>query len=44
MRKVYIVGIGHTNFGNLSELDLDLVDIMAFASTEAMDDAGIRKK
>jgi len=43
MRKVYIVGIGHTNFGNLSELDLDLVDIMAFASTEAMDDAGIRK-
>ena len=43
MRKVYIVGIGHTNFGNLSELDLDLVDVMAFASTEAMDDTGIRK-
>ena len=41
MRKVAITGIGHTIFGNLS--DYDLVDVMAYASTEAMDDAGIRK-
>jgi acetyl-CoA C-acetyltransferase len=42
MRKVAITGIGHTVFGNLSEFDL--VDIMAFASADALDDAGIREK
>jgi len=41
MRKVAITGIGHTVFGNLS--DFDLVDVMAYASGEALDDAGIRK-
>ena len=41
MRKVAITGIGHTMFGNLS--DFDLVDVMAFASADALDDAGIRK-
>ena len=41
MRKVAIVGIGHTVFGNLS--DFDLVDIMSFASTNALDDADIRQ-
>jgi len=41
MRKVAITGIGHTVFGNLS--DFDLVDLMAYASGEALDDAGIRK-
>ncbi len=40
MRKVSIVGIGHTVFGNLSEFDL--VDVMGFASGNALDDAGIR--
>ena len=40
MRKTAIVGIGHTVFGNLS--DYDLVDVMSFASTNALDDAGIR--
>jgi acetyl-CoA C-acetyltransferase len=42
MRKVGIVGIGHTVFGNLSKFDL--VDIMAFASADALDDAGIRQE
>lgn len=42
MRKVNIVGIGHTIFGNLSEYDL--VDVMSFASLNALDDAGILKK
>ncbi len=42
MRKVGIVGIGHTVFGNLSKFDL--VDIMAFASADALDDAGIRRE
>jgi len=41
MRKVSIVGIGHTVFGNLS--DFDLVDVMGFASGNALDDAGIRE-
>ncbi|MBN2657595.1 MAG: acetyl-CoA acetyltransferase [Spirochaetales bacterium] len=41
MRNVSIVGIGHTVFGNLS--DFDLVDVMAFASGNALDDAGIRE-
>lgn len=39
MRAVGIVGIGHTKFGNLS--DYELVDIMAYASLNAMEDAGI---
>ena len=42
MRQVAITGIGHTVFGNLSEYDL--VDIMAFASADALDDAGIREQ
>jgi acetyl-CoA C-acetyltransferase len=42
MRRVAITGIGHTVFGNLS--DFDLVDVMGYASTEALDDAGIRKE
>jgi acetyl-CoA C-acetyltransferase len=42
MRQVGIVGIGHTVFGNLSEFDL--VDIMSFASADALDDADIRKE
>jgi acetyl-CoA C-acetyltransferase len=42
MRKVAIVGIGHTIFGNLSKFDL--VDIMGYASGDALDDAGIRKE
>lgn len=41
MRKVSVVGIGHTVFGNLSEFDL--VDVMGFASGDALDDAGIRE-
>jgi acetyl-CoA C-acetyltransferase len=41
MRQVGIVGIGHTVFGNLSEFDL--VDIMSFASADALDDADMRK-
>ena len=39
MRRVAVVGIGHTFFGNLSEFDL--VDVLAFASGNALDDAGI---
>ncbi len=39
MKKVGVVGIGHTKFGNLS--DYELVDIMAYASLNAMEDAGI---
>jgi acetyl-CoA C-acetyltransferase len=42
MRRVAITGIGHTIFGNLS--DFDLVDVMGYASSEALDDAGIRKE
>ena len=39
MRKVGVVGIGHTKFGNLN--DYELVDIMAYSSLDAMEDAGI---
>ena len=39
MRKVAIVGIGHTGFGNLSEFDL--VDVMGFAGASALEDAGV---
>ncbi len=42
MRKVAVTGIGHTVFGNLSEFDL--VDVMAFASADALDDAGVREE
>ncbi|KPJ86315.1 MAG: acetyl-CoA acetyltransferase [Spirochaetes bacterium DG_61] len=42
MRRVAITGIGHTIFGNLS--DFDLVDVMAYASADALDDADIRKE
>jgi acetyl-CoA C-acetyltransferase len=38
MRQVGIVGIGHTKFGRM---DFDIVDILAWASLEAMKDAGI---
>lgn len=38
MREVGIVGIGHTKFGRM---DYDIVDILAWASLEAMKDAGI---
>ncbi len=41
MRKISVVGIGHTVFGNLSEFNL--VDVMGFASGDALDDAGIRE-
>lgn len=36
--RVGIVGIGHTRFGNSSEYDL--ADVMAYAATEALEDAG----
>jgi acetyl-CoA C-acetyltransferase len=42
MRDVFICGIGHTVFGNLS--DFELVDIMSFASANALEDAGILEK
>jgi len=42
MRKVSIVGIGHTGFGNLSSMDL--VDVLGFASTSALEDAGVLEK
>ena len=37
--RVGIVGIGHTKFGNSSAYDL--VDVMAYAATDALIDAGI---
>ena len=40
--NVGIVGIGHMKFGNLS--DFDLTDIMAFAATDALADAGILER
>ena len=42
MRKVAVVGIGHTIFGNLS--DFDLIDVLGFASTNALEDADIIKE
>ena len=36
--RVGIVGIGHTRFGNSSEYDL--ADVMAYAATDALKDAG----
>ena len=38
MARVGIVGIGHTRFGNSSEYDL--ADVMAYAATDALQDAG----
>lgn len=40
--KVGIVGIGHTRFGNSSEYDL--ADVMAYASTDALQDAGFLER
>jgi len=37
--RIGIVGIGHTRFGNSSEYDL--ADVMAYAATDALIDAGI---
>lgn len=42
MRQVGVFGIGHTVFGNLS--DFDLVDVMSFATLDALQDAGILEK
>jgi acetyl-CoA C-acetyltransferase len=36
--RVGIVGIGHTRFGNSSEYDL--ADVLAYAATDALEDAG----
>lgn len=38
MARVGIVGIGHTRFGNSSEYDL--ADVLAYAATDALKDAG----
>jgi acetyl-CoA C-acetyltransferase len=38
MANVGIVGIGHTKFGNSSEYDLS--DVLAYAATDALEDAG----
>ncbi len=40
--RVGIVGIGHTRFGNSSEYDL--ADVMAYAATDALQDAGFLEK
>jgi acetyl-CoA C-acetyltransferase len=40
--RVGIVGVGHTRFGNSSEYDL--ADVMAYAATDALIDAGILEK
>ena len=40
--KVGIVGIGHTRFGNSSEYDL--ADVMAYAATDALQDAGFLER
>ena len=40
--KVGIVGIGHTRFGNSSEYDL--ADVMAYAATNALEDAGFLER
>jgi acetyl-CoA C-acetyltransferase len=37
--RIGIVGVGHTRFGNSSEYDL--ADVMAYAATDALIDAGI---
>lgn len=40
--RVGIVGIGHTRFGNSSEYDL--ADVLAYAATDALQDAGYLEK
>lgn len=40
--KVGIVGIGHTKFGNSSEYDL--ADVLAYAATNALQDAGFLER
>ena len=40
--NVGIVGIGHTSFGNLSEYDLS--DVLSYAATDALQDAGYLEK
>jgi len=40
--RVGIVGVGHTRFGNSSEYDL--ADIMAYAATDALIDAGFLER
>jgi acetyl-CoA C-acetyltransferase len=40
--RVGIVGIGHTRFGNSSEYDL--ADVMAYAATDALIDAGFLER
>lgn len=40
--SVGIVGIGHTRFGNSSEYDL--ADVMAYAATDALQDAGFLER
>ncbi len=40
--RIGIVGVGHTRFGNSSEYDL--ADVMAYAATDALIDAGILEK
>ena len=40
--RIGIVGVGHTRFGNSSEYDL--ADVMAYAATDALLDAGILEK
>lgn len=42
MTRVGIVGIGHTRFGNSSEYDL--ADVMAYAATDALVDAGFLER
>lgn len=40
--RVGIVGIGHTRFGNSAEYDL--ADVMAYAATDALQDAGFLER
>lgn len=40
--RVGIVGIGHTRFGNSAEYDL--ADVLAYAATDALEDAGFLDK
>ncbi|NLG35355.1 MAG: acetyl-CoA acetyltransferase [Lentisphaerae bacterium] len=40
--RVGIVGIGHTRFGNSSEYDL--ADVLAYAATDALQDAGFLER
>ena len=42
MARVGIVGIGHTRFGNSSEYDLG--DVLAYAATDCLKDAGFLER